>query len=235
MARRERTAGGPEDAQAAEDASDRLLRSPQDRYGARLRTNLSADGVQAKVMETETRSLARTFESLTESGAVPAAAAIVLGARRRFIAGWGKSAAYAALLSADLSATLSNVFLVDDHALTSLTVLTDVRSSDVLVLFSMRRYREEAVRLGQLFHEAGGQVVIVTDSQQAPVVAMADAAIVVNTGSASYADSPTAAAAACHLLSTLTTASAKGARRRLSMRDELVDALGLYHLEEDER
>ena len=52
--------------------------------------------------------------------------------------------------------------------------------------------------------------------------------IQVQTGSASYADSPTAAAAVCHLLSTLTTASAKGARRRLQVRDQISRDLDIY-------
>ncbi|HEY9291613.1 MAG TPA: SIS domain-containing protein, partial [Microlunatus sp.] len=216
------------DDQDRPDDRDRLLVSPHQRYGERLRTNLSAEGVQARIIEAETRSLARTFENLTASGAVPRAATIMLGARRRYLAGEGKSAAYADLLNADLGATLSNVFLVDGRALTALTVLTDVRASDVLVLFSLRRYRGETVRLGRLFHRAGGQLVVVTDSQDAPLAGIADALIVVNTGSASYADSPTAVAAVCHLLSTLTTASAKGARRRLSMRDEIGATLDLY-------
>ena len=210
------------------EPDDRLLVSPQQRYGERLRTNLSAEAVQTRIIEAETRSLSRTFEELTASGAVPRAATIMLGARRRYLAGAGKSAAYADLLNADLGATLSNVFLVDGRALTALTVLTDVRSSDVLVLFSLRRYRGETVRLGRLFHQAGGQLVVVTDSPEAPLAGIAQALIVVNTGSASYADSPTAVAAVCHLLSALTTASAKGARRRLSTRDEIGTALDLY-------
>ncbi|MGG1908946.1 SIS domain-containing protein [Microbacterium sp. NRRL B-14842] len=103
-----------------------------------------------------------------------------------------------------------------------------MRASDVLIAFSLRRYREETVRLGRLFHEAGGQLVVITDSEDAPLASIATSLIRVRTGSASYADSPTPVAAVCHLLSALTTASAKGARRRLAERDRLVARLGLY-------
>ena len=92
----------------------------------------------------------------------------------------------------------------------------------------MRRYRRETTKLGELFHAAGGKLVLVTDSDDAPLAPLADALIRVRTDSASYADSPTAMAAVCHLLSALTTASAKGARRRLTIRDELATALDLY-------
>jgi DNA-binding MurR/RpiR family transcriptional regulator len=208
---------------------DRRLVSPGERYGERIRTNVSAEALQARVIETETRSLIQTFEELTRTGDVPHAASLILGARRRYISGRGKAAAYAELLGADLAATLSNVFIVDGRTLTPLTVLTDVRSSDVLVVFSMRRYREETVRFGELFRAAGGQLVVVTDSEDAPLASLASALIRVHTGSASYADSPTSVAAVCHLLSTLTTASAKGARRRLAVRDGFGTDLGLYH------
>ncbi len=215
------------------DELDRSLVSPRDRFGERFRTNLSAEGIQAAVIEHEVRSLSLTLDELAATGDVPRAAALILSARRRYIGGEGKAAAYAQLLNADLSATLSNVFLIDGRGLSPITVLTDVRSSDVLIVFSMRRYREETIRLGRLFHEAGGQVVVITDSDDAPLAGLATALIRVHTASASYADSPTAVAAVCHLLSTLTTASAKGARRRLSVRDHYAAELAVYRPDPD--
>ncbi|WP_217136002.1 MurR/RpiR family transcriptional regulator [Leucobacter chinensis] len=215
-------------AHAKNNDLDRSLKSPGDRFGERFRANLTAESIQASVIESEKRALERTLDALAETGAVPRAAALILGARRRYIGGEGKGSAYAQLLNADLSATLSNVFLIDGRGLSPITVLTDVRASDVLVVFSMRRYREETIRLGRLFHEAGGQLVVITDSDDAPLASLASALIIVSTESASYADSPTAVAAVCHLLSTLTTASAKGARRRLSMRDLYASELALY-------
>lgn len=212
-----------------EDDEDRALDSPEARFGERFRSSVSAEMLQAKVIETETRSLARTFEELSRTGAVSRAATLILGARRRYIAGRGKAVAYADLLAADLSATLSNVFLVEDRALSPLTVLTDVRATDVLVLFTMRRYREESIRFGERFRATGGELIIVTDSDDAPLTDVASAVIRVHTHSASYADSPTSVAAVCHLLSTITTASAKGARRRLAARDEIAVELGLHH------
>ncbi|WP_291279945.1 MurR/RpiR family transcriptional regulator [Galactobacter sp.] len=207
---------------------DRTLASPNDRFGERFKASVSASSVQAQIIAAESRSLATTFSELENTGAAAKAAALIVGARRKFIAGEGKSAVYAGLLNSDLSATLSNVFLVDGRALSGVTILTDVRTTDVLVVFSMRRYRRESLRLGQLFKQAGGQLVVVTDSVDAPLASLADALITVHTGSASYADSPTAVAAVCHLLSALTSSSAKGARRRLADRDDLARALDLY-------
>ncbi len=218
----------PEPLEAEGRALNRRLRTPQDRFGQRMRTSLTSEALQQNVMAAETASLASTFAALAGSGSVPRAAQLILGSRRRFIMGEGKSAAYAALLNADLAATVSNVFLIDGHALAPLNVLSDVRSSDVLVLFSLRRYRRETIALGRLFQQAGGHVIAVTDSADAPLARYASVLIAVDTGSASYADSPTALAAVCHLLSTLTAAASKGAVRRLRKRDELSSLLSLY-------
>lgn len=214
-----------------QDELNSSLVSPRDRFDERFRVNLSVEGIQARVIERELLSLTSTLEELAASGDVPRAAALLLGARRRYIGGAGKGAAYAQLLNTDLSETLSNVFLIDGRGLSPLTVLSDVRASDVMVLFSMRRYRDETTRLGKLFQEAGGQLVVITDSEKAPLAPLGSVVICVRTSSASYADSPTAVAAVCHLLTTLTSASAKGARRRLALRDHYATELGLYRTE----
>jgi DNA-binding MurR/RpiR family transcriptional regulator len=74
-------------------------------------------------------------------------------------------------------------------------------------------------------------VVGITDDAASPLARVSDVPLAVVTDSASYADSPTAAAAVAHILATLATASAKGARRRMEKRDHLTRILQL--LEED--
>ncbi|MBB5786183.1 SIS domain-containing protein [Jiangella mangrovi] len=204
------------------------LTSPSQRFGARLQRPSSSAALQARVIEQETRTLAEALEKVAADGSVAAAAASVVAARRRFVAGTGKSFAYASLLAVDLSAGLSNVTLVDGTLVRHLDVLADVRDTDVLVAVSLRRYRRETVALAERFAAAGGAVVAVTDSASSPLVPVAGQSIVVPTASASFADSPTAVAAVLHLLATLTTASAKGARRRLAERDRLARDLDLY-------
>lgn len=214
--------------------TNRELPSPRDRI-SRLRRNVSAQGLQARLMEAERDCLENTFDALAESGSLPQAASLILASRRKFIAGAGKSGAYASLLDADLAPTVPNVQLIDGLGLTAANVLSDVRASDLLVAFSLRRYRTETVRLGRLFARAGGSLVVVTDTDDAPLADVATSLILVDTDSASYADSPTAVAAVCHLLSSLTTASAKGARRRLARRDEVSGALQMYWDEYEDR
>lgn len=216
----------PAEPHPADPSTDRGPSSPRDRM-LRLRPNTSAEALQARLMEAERVSLENTFATLAADSSLSLAAGLILASRRKYIAGAGKSAAYAALLNADLAATLPNVMLIGAGP-SATDVLSDVRPTDVCIVFSLRRYRTETVRLGRLFARSGGRLVVVSDDRQAPLAACASVLILVDTGSVSFADSPTAMAAVCHLLSSVASASAKGARRRLANRDTATSALGIY-------
>lgn len=204
------------------------LASPSARFDARLKGRASAATLQRKLIDQERATLDATLAALEDSRALPGAASVVVAARRRFVIGKGKSFAFAALLAHDMGEGLSNVVLVDDTVFRDVDLLSDVRSSDILIVFSFRRYRAQTITVAREFARRGGQVLAITDRPTAPVAELSHAAIVVGTESASSADSPTALAAVCHILSTLVTASAKGAQRRLSERDDAFAALGLY-------
>lgn len=206
---------------------DRQLLTQGARYGARIR-GTSAQKLRERVMEKELAALVHTFERLRGDDAILRAATAIVSSRRRYVAGVGKSAAFASLLAGDLAAGLANVFQIDGQGLHAIDVLTDVRPQDVLVCFSVRRYRVETVELGGEFLRRGGSLVVVTDSPDAPLALDGAVVIAVDTGSGSFADSPTSVAAVCQLLSSLTIASAKGARRRLQVRDALGDTLHQY-------
>lgn len=212
----------------APDGENILLTGPGERFGARLQGNSSSAALQARIMEQEAQNLREAFSLLGAEGSVVRAAAVIVAARRRFLAGAGKSFAYANLLAADLSAGLSQVTVVDGTTVRALDVLADVRTTDVLVAFSFRRYRRDTISLGAEFVRRGGRLVVITDDAGSPLAGAATVAVVVPTASASFADSPTAVAAATHLLGTLTIASSKGARRRLAERDRISSALELY-------
>ncbi|HEY0186171.1 MAG TPA: SIS domain-containing protein [Cellulomonas sp.] len=213
-----------------------LLSTPVERYAQRLGDDrallggagTSADALQRRIAARESDHLPGALAAVVASGALPRAAALVVGARRRFVAGTAKSYGHAALLAGDLAVGLSHVHLVDGATVPVLDVLSEVTGTDVLVAYSLRRYRRETVQLGRQFAAAGGVLVAVTDSPDAPLAEVAAEVVVVDTESASYADSPTAVVAVSHVLATLAAASAKGARRRIATRDRLAVELGLY-------
>jgi DNA-binding MurR/RpiR family transcriptional regulator len=184
--------------------------------------------LQRKIIARERRILANAFESLEVDGSAVQATALVVAARRRFVIGEGKSFAYATLLAGDLSAGLSQVTLIDGAIVRPLDILADVRATDVLIAFSVLRYRRYTIEFARQFRAAGGHVVAVTDSPTAPICSIASVNIVVPTENTLEEDSPTALVAAIHVLTALTTASAKGARRRIEKRIKLTRALNIY-------
>ncbi|MEQ3549014.1 SIS domain-containing protein [Pseudonocardia nematodicida] len=206
---------------------DRDLVSPSQRFDARVQRRSGAV-LRKRLISQELESLASALRTFAEDGSIEEAAACVVKARRRFILGTGKSFAFARLLASDLGASLSQVVQIDGTLTPAIDILTEVRDTDVLVVFSFRRYRRETADIGRAFVRAGGSLVLITDSPDGPLADVAEVTVVVPTQSASYADSPTAVASATHLLAALTTASAKGARRRLQERDRVASELGLY-------
>ncbi|MDQ1609171.1 MAG: hypothetical protein QOE16_1903 [Microbacteriaceae bacterium] len=208
--------------------ADRRLHSPEERYGARLSQRGSSVVLQERLAARERQSLDEALSRVVDDGSAVAVASAIVAARRRFITGRGKSLAYATLLASDLSAGLSLVTLLDDAVVRAVDILSEVRATDVLIAFSMRRYRRDTVELCRQFVKAGGTVLAITDDADSPVADIAAVSVVVSTESASYADSPTAVAAVSHIIATLATASSKGARRRLSEQDRITRELGIY-------
>ena len=204
------------------------LSTAGERYKARLQQRSLSSVLQQRVIDKERETLAAALDHVKENNSAIIVAGIIVAARRRFVAGSGKSFAYATLLARDLSGGLAEVFLIDNTVIRSIEILRETKPTDVLVAFSFRRYRRDTLELCEQFIAAGGTVVAITDEQDSPITALATASIVVPTDSVSYADSPTAAAAIIHLVTTLCTASAKGAKRRLAERDRLSDELGIY-------
>ncbi len=211
--------------------ADRRLSSPDLRLTARLGDRADSRELLGRILDREHDNLQRTLEKLQANGALELAAARITAARRRFVAGGLKSAAYASLLAADLTASMPYVTHVPDTVAAAVDLATDVRNGDVLVAFCLRRYSRRTVALAREFHAAGGTVVAVTDDADGPLAAHCDVPVVVSTSSLSYADSPTAVATVVHVLATLATAGAKGARKRLDRRSQVARALEIYEEE----
>lgn len=171
------------------------------------------------------------------------AAAAITRARRRFVIGAATSFTYASLLAAKLSAALAQVTLVDGTIVRPLEILSDVRDTDVMIAVSLRRYRTYTVDNARSFAEAGGQLVVITDSAEHPLVPLAAVTVVVGRGSSpagargaaelrlhpeTPAVSPPVLALVIDTITTLSAASSKGGGRRFAERERLGVQLGLY-------
>lgn len=208
--------------------SERGPETPDARFVQHLSDRPTAAALTRRLMTQETAHLGSALGQVADAGSLPRAAALVVGARRRYVTGTAKSLAFATLLAGDLAVALSHVHLIDDATVRALDVLAEVGPSDVLVAYSFRRYRRETVSLARAFVAAGGALVAITDSPDAPLARIARQSVIVDTDSASFADSPTAVVAVGHVLATLAASSSKGARRRIATRDKISADLGLY-------
>lgn len=203
------------------------LPSPADRYERNVQRR-SAHVLKHRVLEQQRTAFDKALSWAAEHDAIEQAAARIVSARRRYLLGNGKSLAYASLLAADLSAGLSGVHLVDGATVRPLDVLGDIRQGDLLVAVAMSRYRRDTVKAAEAYVAHGGELVLITDADDAPLTGLAGTRVVIGTDTASYASSPTSVVLALHLLATLTIASSKGAGRRLHDRDALAAELDLY-------
>jgi DNA-binding MurR/RpiR family transcriptional regulator len=201
--------------------------SPAERFERNVQRR-SAQVLKQRVLDQQRDEFGKALAWAAEHDAIELAAARIVSARRRYLLGNGKSLSYAALLAADLSAGLSGVHLVDGATVRPLDVLGDLRQGDLMVAISMSRYRRETVSVAEAYAAQGGELVLITDAEDAPLTALAATRVVIGTDSASYASSPTSVVLALHLLATLTIASSKGAGRRLHERDALAAHLNLY-------
>jgi DNA-binding MurR/RpiR family transcriptional regulator len=209
------------------EMTDNSLATPHERFDAQVQRR-SALALKHRVIDQERAQLDKALDWAREDPAFERVAAMIVAARRRFIMGAGKSFTYASLMAMDLSASIANVSLIDGTIVRPLDVLSDVRSTDVMVAVSLARYNRYTNDIARLFSDAGGTLVLITDSPDAPLNRYAAERLIVSTASASFANSPTAVALVIHILVTLTGASAKGARRRIQERDRLSAALNIY-------
>ncbi len=176
----------------------------------------------------EQENLAETLTSLQENGALELAARAILTSRHRWVFGDLKSTGYAALLAADLTAALRDVSLVAPSPAAALAALCDAHARDSLTVFSFRDYSAMSLRVAREFRAAGATVIALTDSHASPICEFAHHVLAINTRSLAMTRSPTAVAAAGHVLAALAAAGAKGAARRIERRRELARSLGCY-------
>ncbi len=198
----------------------------------------SATLLKQRLLEVHRAEISAGLAWAAADPALESAATMITGARRRFVVGAATSFTYASLLAAKLSAALAKVTLIDGTIVRPLDILSDVHDSDVLIAISLRPYRRYTLEVAEPFVRAGGSLVAITDAVDAPLISCADTAVVLgsrpgeNAGQALHPESPAASpvvvALVIDILTALSSASAKGAGRRMADRERLATELGLY-------
>jgi len=206
---------------------------------AELTRPRSSTLLKHRLLEAHRAELAVGLAWAEADNSLESAAALVTGARRRFVIGSATSFTYASLLAAKMSAALAKVTLVDGTIVRPLDILSDVHDSDVMIAISLRPYRRYTIDAAVPFVKAGGALVVITDAVDAPLCRYADEAVVIadveersqlsaRMHPETPAASPMVVAMVIDILTALSSASAKGAVRRLADRERLALELGLY-------
>lgn len=199
--------------------------TPGLRYDDRLRRRSSAETLRAQLITAERTNVLTALSGIEADPAVVTASIDLVAARRRTVIGVGRSHLHAALFEHSLRTALGGVSLLGADPEDSIDALTDFGPTDALVAFSFRRYRGHTIAVAQMAAEAGAKVVAITDRPDSPISPFATSVIVVPTEGGSHLDSPTSITLVAHVLSTLASARAKGARRRLAARELLEERL----------
>jgi len=156
------------------------LTTPHERFDARVQRR-SALVLKRRIVDQEREQLKTALDWAYNDPALERVAGMIVAARRRFVLGAAKSFTYASLLALDLSAGLANVTLIDGTIVRPLDVLSDVRTTDVMIAISLSRYRKYTVDVAVPFSAAGGTLIVITDSPDAPLVKHATESIIVST------------------------------------------------------
>lgn len=195
--------------------------------------------LKTKLLDAHRAEFAAGIDWAANDPSLEAAAAIITAARRRFVLGAATSFNYASLLAAKMSAALAKVTLIDGTIVRPLEILSDVHSSDVMIAISLRPYRKYTLETALPFVQAGGSLVVITDADDAPLTSWATESVVIAEVSEpsdvsgrlhpeTPLASPVVVALVIDILTALSSASAKGAVRRLAERERLATELGLY-------
>lgn len=165
---------------------------------ARLRVQESSGDGGPAWLEKTVQNIAGIEEA---TDAVTAAAGVLAKAKGRVLLhGSGKSAAIALYLWHELVLVRPSVVLLSGSKFEVVDAAFDVGSDDVAVVFDMRRYPPLAAQLAAATREAGGTVVVVSDSPFSPASHLSDHVLAVKTGSTFVFDSYASAFALVDLL-----------------------------------
>ena len=150
---------------------------------------LQRDNVLDKVLLGDAEKIRHTLDSLDRE-AFYAAVEKIVKARNIYILGSRSSSALASFLNFNFRMMFDNVRYVEVASGGEIfEQILDIGKEDVLIAISFPRYSKRTVRAVQYAHNAGADVVSLTDSKQSPIAADCDQLLIAHSDMASFVDS----------------------------------------------
>ena len=150
---------------------------------------LGKDNVLEKVLLGDAEKIRHTLESL-DRDAFSAAVEKIVSARNIYILGSRSSASLAGFLTFNFRMMFDNVRNVEVTSGSEMfEQILSIGEQDVLIAISFPRYSKRTVRAVQFAHDAGADVVAITDSGASPIAAYCDQLLAAHSDMASFVDS----------------------------------------------
>ncbi|MGN0979525.1 MAG: MurR/RpiR family transcriptional regulator [Candidatus Avoscillospira sp.] len=145
--------------------------------------------VVSMVLQSDMESIRLTSEALDRQVLDQAVEAIIR-ARNIYIVGVRSSAAIATFMSFYFRNIFDNVRLVNSTSTSEmLEQMLHVGKGDVVIGISLPRYSSRTVKVLEFAHDSGAEVVVITDSREAPAAKSADHTLVALSDMVSVVDS----------------------------------------------
>lgn len=145
--------------------------------------------VVSMVLQSDMESIRLTSEALDRQVLDQAVEAIIR-ARNIYIVGVRSSAAIATFMSFYFRNIFDNVRLVNSTSTSEmLEQMLHVGKGDVVIGISLPRYSSRTVKVLEFAHDSGAEVVVITDSKEAPAAKSADHTLVALSDMVSVVDS----------------------------------------------
>lgn len=145
--------------------------------------------VVSLVLQSDMESIRMTSEAL-DRNVLRAAVESINAARHIYIIGVRSSAAIATYMSFYFRNIFDNVRLVESSATSEMMEqMLHVSRGDVVIGISLPRYSTRTVKLLEFAHDSGAEIVVITDSLEAPAAKIADHTLVAKSDMVSVVDS----------------------------------------------
>ncbi|MBR5615589.1 MAG: MurR/RpiR family transcriptional regulator [Clostridia bacterium] len=179
--------GYPEFQRAMQDIIRNRLTSFQ---RIEVTNQLIGDGdVVEKILVADADKIKHTAESI-DRAAFDRAVEALLGAKQIYIMGVRSSSHLAGFLDSGLRRMFDNVKVIQSTAGSEVfEQMINIGTDDVLVAISFPRYSKRVVAAVEFAHNAGADVISLTDSHHSPIAAHADQLLTAHTDMASFVDS----------------------------------------------
>ena len=145
--------------------------------------------VASMVLQSDIESIRMTSESL-DRRVLNQAVDLIIRARNVYIVGVRSSAAISMFMNFYFRNILDNVHLVTSNATSEmLEQMHHVSAGDVVIGISLPRYSSRTVKTLQYAHDCGANIVVITDSNEAPAARNADCVLLAKSDMVSVVDS----------------------------------------------